>query len=219
MSVWLSPEEYRRLQSLYPEQTAGMPEGKEPGAALDPMLRLDQPMTPATTTDALLGGFGDQNRAAKANPFVQALQTPPRPIPVPVAAAEPARVATPMTVTPAPVEPAPVRAATPAGWTLAQAFPADNAAAGLPPADRIVNNYISSVAVKDGAIHITFGNRASGTIRGKVLSLRPATVDDAPVVPVTWVCGYAGPPAKMTVKGENRTNIPTNFLPFICRAA
>ena len=105
-----------------------------------------------------------------------------------------------------------------AGWTLAQAFPADNAAAGLPPADRIVNNYISSVAVKDGAIHITFGNRASGTIRGKVLSLRPATVDDAPVVPVTWVCGSAEAPDKMVVKGENKTNIPDTFLPFNCRA-
>jgi type IV pilus assembly protein PilA len=37
-------------------------------------------------------------------------------------------------------------------------------------------------------------------------------------VPVTWVCGYAEPPDKMTVRGENRTNIPANFLPFSCRA-
>lgn len=29
----------------------------------------------------------------------------------------------------------------------------------------------------------------------------------------------AGPPAKMTVKGEKRTSIPANFLPFICCAA
>ena len=114
MSVWLSPEEYRRLQSLYPEQTVGTPEGKEPGAALDPMLRLDRPMTPATTTDALLGGFGDQNRAAKANPFVQSLQAPPRPTPVSVAPVESVRIATPATATQAPVEPAPVRTATPA---------------------------------------------------------------------------------------------------------
>ncbi len=105
-----------------------------------------------------------------------------------------------------------------AAWTLTQTFPPDNASVGLPAADKIVNNYISSIELKSGAIHITFGNRAIGTIRGKVLSLRPATVDDAPVVPVTWVCGYAGPPEKMTVKGDNRTSVPANFLPFICRA-
>jgi type IV pilus assembly protein PilA len=106
-----------------------------------------------------------------------------------------------------------------AGWTIAQAMPADNAAAGLPAADKIVNNFVSAISVQGGAINITFGNRANGNIRGKVLTLRPATVDDAPIVPVTWVCGYAAAPAKMTVKGENKTDIPANFLPFICRAA
>ena len=103
-------------------------------------------------------------------------------------------------------------------WTLAQVFPADNTEAGLPVADKIVNNFISAVSVQAGAVHITFGNRANGNIRGKVLSLRPATVEDVPIVPVTWVCGYAAPPAKMTVKGENKTTIAANFLPFICRA-
>ena len=103
-------------------------------------------------------------------------------------------------------------------WAIAQAFPSDNAATGLPTPDKIVNNFISAVSVQSGAIHITFGNRANGNIRGKVLTLRPATVDDAPIVPVTWVCGYAAAPAKMTVKGENKTDIPANFLPFLCRA-
>ena len=100
-----------------------------------------------------------------------------------------------------------VKAPVAAAWTLTQTFPPDNASVGLPAADKIVNNYISSIELKAGAIHITFGNRANGTIRGKVLSLRPATVDDAPVVPVTWVCGYAGPPSKMTVKGPS--TLPT----------
>jgi type IV pilus assembly protein PilA len=105
-----------------------------------------------------------------------------------------------------------------AAWSLAQTFPPDNATAGLPPAEKIVNNAISSVAVKDGAIHITFGNRANGLINGKVLSLRAAVVEDAPIVPVTWVCGYAEAPDKMTIHGQNQTNIPANFLPFNCRA-
>ena len=96
--------------------------------------------------------------------------------------------------------------------------PPDNAGAGLPPADRIVNNFISSVLVQGGAIHITFGNRANGVIKGKVLTLRPAVVEDAPVVPVAWVCGYAPGPGKMTIKGENRTDIPMIYLPFMCRS-
>ncbi len=104
-------------------------------------------------------------------------------------------------------------------WSTAQVFPPDNASAGLPPADKIVNNYISSVAVQDGAIQITFGNNAKGVIGGKILTLRPAVVEDAPIVPVTWVCGNANAPDKMTVKGENKTNIPVNYLPFNCQGS
>jgi type IV pilus assembly protein PilA len=103
-------------------------------------------------------------------------------------------------------------------WALLQSFPADNAAAGLPVADKIVNNYISSVAIQGGAINITFGNHANRVIVGKILTLRPAVVEDAAIVPVTWVCGYATPPDKMTVKGENKTNIPPGWLPLRCRA-
>jgi type IV pilus assembly protein PilA len=105
-----------------------------------------------------------------------------------------------------------------AAWTLAQSLPADNAAAGLPPAEKIVNNFISAVAVQDGAVHITFGNRANNAIRGKILTLRPAVVEDAAVVPVTWVCGFASPPGNMSPKGANRTDIPPTFLPARCRA-
>jgi len=103
-------------------------------------------------------------------------------------------------------------------WAALQAFPADNASAGLPPAEKIVNNFISSVVVDAGAIHITFGNSANGLIKGKILTLRPAVVLDAPVVPVAWVCGDAAGPGQMTVKGENKTNIPVNYLPYNCRA-
>ncbi|MDO8653423.1 MAG: pilin [Undibacterium sp.] len=102
-------------------------------------------------------------------------------------------------------------------WLATQTFPPDNAAAGLPPADKIVNNFVSAVAVQDGAIHITFGNRASSSLMGKVLSLRPAVVEDAPMVPVTWVCAGAEAPDKMTVKGIDKTTVALANLPFICR--
>jgi type IV pilus assembly protein PilA len=103
-------------------------------------------------------------------------------------------------------------------WAVLQTFPADNAAAGLPVAEKIVNNTISSVSIQSGAINITFGNKANRAILGKVLTLRPAVVEDAPIVPVTWVCGYATAPEKMTVKGENKTNIPPGHLPIRCRS-
>ena len=103
-------------------------------------------------------------------------------------------------------------------WATVQALPSDNAAAGLPSAEKIVNNYISAVSVHDGAIDITFGNSANGLIKGKILTLRPAIVADAPIVPVAWVCGNASGPGQMTVKGENRTDIPANYLPLNCRA-
>ena len=105
-----------------------------------------------------------------------------------------------------------------AAWAIAQSFPQDNAGAGLPPADKIVNNFISSLSVQDGAIHIAFGNSANALIKGKILSIRAAVVVDAPIVPVAWVCGNAAGPGKMTIKGENKTNIPAAYLPLNCRA-
>lgn len=103
-------------------------------------------------------------------------------------------------------------------WAATQEMPADNVAAGVPAADKIVNNYVTAVTVQEGAIHLTFGNRANGGLTGKILSLRPAVVEDEPLVPVAWVCGTAEAPAKMVVKGANKTDIPDLYLPMECRA-
>jgi type IV pilus assembly protein PilA len=105
-----------------------------------------------------------------------------------------------------------------AAWAATQTFPVDNAAAGLPIPGKIVNNYISSVTIANGAIHMTFGNSASGALKGKILTIRPAVVEDAPIVPVTWICGNANWPGQMAVKGENKTDLPAVFLPVNCRA-
>lgn len=101
-------------------------------------------------------------------------------------------------------------------WQNVQAFPEDNAAAGLPPAHKIVSNYVSALAVENGVIQITFGNSAHSAIAGKVLSLRPAVVDDTPVVPVAWVCAFGPVPKEMSVKGVNATTVPMNLLPYNC---
>ena len=101
-------------------------------------------------------------------------------------------------------------------WSANKELPADNASIGLPAADKVVSNLVRSVAVEDGAIHMTFGNRASGLLRDRTLSLRPAVVDDAPIVPVAWVCGFASAPKNMTVHGVNKTDIPKRYLPLNC---
>ena len=103
-----------------------------------------------------------------------------------------------------------------AAWAMTHALPADNAAAGLPAPDRIVGNHVSAVTVSDGAIHITFGNSVNRSIRGRILTLRPAVVEDAPIVPVAWICGNAPVPDKMTVMGANLTSVPAIFLPLNC---
>ena len=104
-----------------------------------------------------------------------------------------------------------------ASWTFAHTLPADNASIGLPIPEKVVSNYVRALQVEGGAIHIAFGNRANNQIRGLILTLRPAIVADAPVVPVAWVCGYAAVPGNMTARGENRTNIPAGYLPPKCR--
>lgn len=96
-------------------------------------------------------------------------------------------------------------------------MPRDNAAAGLPPADRIVGNYVAGVTVRDGAIVMTFGNRSNRNISGKKLSLRPALVEGYPSVPLSWVCGVAAAPDKMRVLGPNHTDLPATLLPIDCR--
>ena len=102
-------------------------------------------------------------------------------------------------------------------WRAGRTLPRDNDAAGLPPAAKLVSNWVHSLVVEDGAIHLTFGNQANGAIRGKRLTLRPAVVDDTPIVPVAWVCAGARVPEGMTVKGVDRTDVPDRFLPFNCR--
>lgn len=104
-----------------------------------------------------------------------------------------------------------------AAWSATKSVPDDNLSAGLPAADKIVNNVVKSVTVDGGAIHILFGQRANGALQGKTLTLRPGVVEDSPVVPVAWVCGHAKPPEPMKALGQDRTDIPANLLPVNCR--
>lgn len=104
-----------------------------------------------------------------------------------------------------------------AAWARDHAWPADNAAAGLPPGEKMVGNVVSAVEVEQGAVHVRFGQQAHASIRGHLLSFRPAVVPDAPVVPIAWVCGRAPVPDRMTAQGVDRTDLPEDLLPLNCR--
>jgi type IV pilus assembly protein PilA len=104
-------------------------------------------------------------------------------------------------------------------WQVTHKLPADNVEAGLPDADKLVGNHVSSITVEGGALHVVFGNQANGVIKGKTLTFRPAVVDAAPIVPVAWVCGHAATPDKMSAKGTNRTDVDAKYLPLNCRGS
>ncbi len=96
-------------------------------------------------------------------------------------------------------------------------FPANNAQAGLPPADKIIGNYITSMEVENGAIHTTLGNRVFNTLKGKILTIQPIVVKGSPMSPISFSCGYAGAPKGMETVGKNKTNIEKYTLPSACR--
>ena len=104
-----------------------------------------------------------------------------------------------------------------AHWAGSGTMPDDNKAAGLPAPEKLVGNYVRSIAVRDGVIDVEFGNNASGMLAGKILTFRPAVVDDTPMVPVAWVCAGASAPGGMSVHGDNRTSVPPAALPVNCR--
>ena len=104
-----------------------------------------------------------------------------------------------------------------AQWKLLKTLPMDNKEAGLPAPDKVVSNFISAVAIKDGVINMTFSNKANPKLKGKILSIRPAVIEEAQIVPIAWVCGYAKPPNKMLLLGANQTNIEDRYLPLACK--
>ncbi len=96
-------------------------------------------------------------------------------------------------------------------------FAKNNKAAGMPEPDKMIGNYLQSVTVEDGAMHLTFGRKFPESRHGKVLSIRPLMVKDSPASPISWVCGYDDVPEGMEAVGENRTDLDIKALPLRCR--
>lgn len=97
------------------------------------------------------------------------------------------------------------------------ALPKDNAAVGLPAPKLMIGNFVTGVEVKDGAVHVTLGNRVNKHILAKTFSTRPAIVQQSAKVPIAWVRGLASVPVGMVARGENRTDLLLRHLPMDCR--
>jgi type IV pilus assembly protein PilA len=106
-----------------------------------------------------------------------------------------------------------------AAWTAKGEMPADNAAAAIPPRDKIVGNLVKDVNVDGGAITLTYGNNAGKALDGKRVTLRPAIVADQPLVPIAWICHDVAVPNGMEIRGRDETDIPSSQLPLECRGS
>jgi len=98
-----------------------------------------------------------------------------------------------------------------------QHFPEDNNTLGLPKSTDLIGNYVTEIAVKQGAINIYLGHKINAHVRGKVLTLRPAYLAESPRTPLAWNCGYAAPVPRMQAQGINNTTVIHQYLPIECR--
>ena len=67
-------------------------------------------------------------------------------------------------------------------YSAKQTFPNNNQEAGLPPSNKIIGNYVTGVNVRNGAIDIYLGNKINRHADQKTITIRPAIVEDAPMV-------------------------------------
>ncbi len=103
-------------------------------------------------------------------------------------------------------------------YTVHRKFPADNKSAGIPQPQHMIGNYVTSVTVENGAIHIALGNRINALAKDKVLSWRPASVDGSRSSPISWLCGFAQPVTGMSSQADNKTTLPGTYLDPSCRS-
>lgn len=96
-------------------------------------------------------------------------------------------------------------------------FPANNSAAGIPAANLLLGNYVSSIELNNGSFHVTFGNKANLQLKDRILTIQPIVVTNSAASPMSWLCGYSAVPAGMSAVGSNKTDVDRSLLPASCR--
>jgi type IV pilus assembly protein PilA len=96
-------------------------------------------------------------------------------------------------------------------------WPEDNDAAGVPLPEHLLGQYVEGIVVNDGAMNVRFGNKAHALLSGTTLTIRPLYVTANPTSPIAWNCGRSELPQGMSAQGMDRTDVPAQFLPGVCR--
>ncbi|TQV79460.1 prepilin-type N-terminal cleavage/methylation domain-containing protein [Exilibacterium tricleocarpae] len=104
-------------------------------------------------------------------------------------------------------------------WSARGGMPLNNQSAGVSLPTSITGNYVTQVAVTNGAILITYGNRVNANISTQTLGLTPYVNNAGGIV---WVCGTApAPDANDAVLTDNTAattgNLTAKYTPSECR--
>jgi type IV pilus assembly protein PilA len=100
-------------------------------------------------------------------------------------------------------------------------MPANNAEAGLRPAEKVIGKYLRSLDVSGGAMVATLRlEKGPGETIERTLTLRPWVNDATAGAPIVWSCGEVEPqlPKDYHVIGEVAPNpVEDKWVPTICR--
>ncbi|HFD87240.1 MAG TPA: prepilin-type cleavage/methylation domain-containing protein, partial [Gammaproteobacteria bacterium] len=102
-------------------------------------------------------------------------------------------------------------------WAARGRIPPNNTSAGLSLAASITGNYVTGVAIANGGVTITYGNKVNATVAGQTLGLTPRTNAARGLV---WICGAATAPTDTTaISGitAGATTIAGKYVPADCR--
>ncbi|KOR33312.1 hypothetical protein TI05_01825 [Achromatium sp. WMS3] len=92
-------------------------------------------------------------------------------------------------------------------------FPENNASLDLPKPKQLRGQYVSSITIEQGAIHIRFKKIGiNRNIKDRVVSYRPIiSATYPPTGLVIWSCGEV--PKGFVAYGKNKTNLAAKFKP------
>ena len=109
---------------------------------------------------------------------------------------------------------APAKASVAEVYANRGAFPANNAEAGIGSSTAISGKYVSSVAVVNGVITVTYGKQANSKILNNTLILTPGTSTNGDVA---WVCGDHAIPSGITAASNAPGSLAQKYRPQVCR--
>jgi len=104
-----------------------------------------------------------------------------------------------------------------ASYFIQGKLPTENRDIDMPKPEEIRGNYLASAQLKDGAIHLTFGQKMADQHHGEILTVRPVFVESKQATPLSWVCGNDSIPEGMKAATPDKTTLDEKFLPLRCR--